>query len=137
MPVMCRPAPCDNNLYAQFYPSERTGVIAGVDVNLQRYPHLFVKYGLAPVVIVRQMISRKWFAAARAEYYRDYYALILPARLPGGLMIFGGSLGLDYMPVPNACWRIEGRWLRPSDDFSAGFKSPHNFCVTTSIAFSL
>ena len=127
-----------NNFYAQLYPGRKTGIIAGFDGGAQFVtPSSFVSW-YAPVVIVRQALGTRWFVAGRAEYFNDRSATVLLTRNNDGVVIQGYSVNADFVPVRNAMWRIEARWLFAGGYHDAAWlRRPWNVSFATSISFSI
>ncbi|MFN7708160.1 MAG: outer membrane beta-barrel protein [Sphingobacteriia bacterium] len=58
--------------------------------------------------------ARYWRSSLRAEYYSDPDAANLTSLThPGaGVVLYGSSLGLDYLPTTQAMLRLEARYLQ-------------------------
>ena len=61
---------------------------------------------------------------------------MIPTGTANGFQTTGVSLNLDYFPIPDLAWRIEGRWFNSRD---AIFATPEgttaqDFFIATSIA---
>lgn len=103
-----------NNLYAQRSITDVTTVVAGFDIGVEQQSkgsrdyHLWYTYSL----IIRQQVFDKWSLAGRVEYYNDKHNVIIPADTGEKFSTHGLSLNLDYKPIDNVMWRIEGRWLK-------------------------
>ena len=136
-----------NNFYAIINPAGRFGVTLGFDVGSDRKPVLrtgsdarvdgggsYIWY--SPVVIARYKTSDKSYVNGRVEYYEDKNAVIIG--IPG-FQTMGYSLGYDYVIMPNALFRVEGKLYDSKPNASAGpiFEGKRgNTSLTTSLAVS-
>ncbi|WP_247232840.1 porin [Telluribacter sp. SYSU D00476] len=125
-----------NNFYGQFQLSPRVGLIAGFDVGVQQRTQHSSSYDawLSPVLIARYTFTDNWAAALRAEYYQDPTGIIIRTGTPNSFKTAGVSMNLDYTPVPNMAWRIEGRWLNSRDrlfERGSSFVADNIFIVTS------
>jgi Putative beta-barrel porin-2, OmpL-like. bbp2 len=127
-----------NNLYGQFQLNDRFACILGFDYGMQQQSKGDSEYDvwLSPVGILKYTINEKWTAAFRAEYYEDETGIIIPVSTPNGFKTSGLSLNLDFRPLPNLAWRVEGRWLQSEDDIFYHEENPAstNLFFTTSLA---
>jgi hypothetical protein len=127
-----------NNFYVQSQLTKKFGFIAGFDIGLQQVNKESKNYNVwfSPIVIVRYMWKDKWSSALRAEYYQDKEGVIIPTGTPNGFKTSGLSLNLDYSPVKNIAWRIEGRWLQSTDKIFPRLNKNvnDNFAIISSIA---
>jgi hypothetical protein len=127
-----------NNFYVQSQLTKKFGFIAGFDIGLQQVNKESKNYNVwfSPIVIVRYMWKDKWSSALRAEYYQDKEGVIIPTGTPNGFKTSGLSLNLDYSPVKNIAWRIEGRWLQSTDNIFPRLNKNvnDNFAIISSIA---
>jgi hypothetical protein len=129
-----------NNFYVQSQPTKKFGFIAGFDIGGQQIKKETSSYNIwfSPVIIVRYSLTDRWSTSLRAEYYQDKDGVIFATGTPNGFQTSGLSLNLDYSPVKNVAWRLEGRWLDSIDKiFQRQNKNViDNFTVVSSIAVS-
>lgn len=129
-----------NNLYGQFQLTERLGFIAGFDSGVQQRTKNSSSYDLwlSPVAIVRYAMGEQWAAAFRAEYYQDETGIIISGEPAAGFRTTGLSLNLDYNPLENLAWRLEGRWLKGRDPLfeREGRLVADNFFIVSSLAIA-
>lgn len=129
-----------NNFYGQFQLSEKFGIITGLDFGMQQVNKDSNAYNnwYSPVCIIQYKPSTKIHIAARGEYYSDRKGVIIATGSPNGFQVMGYSLNLDYLPIENVIFRIEGRGLRSTDKVFTMHDKPNksNYFVTTSIGIS-
>lgn len=129
-----------NNIYVQSQLTKRFGFIAGLDIGGQQTKKESADYKVwfSPVIIVRYLWTNKWSTALRAEYYQDKDGVIIVTGTPNGFKTSGLSLNLDYSPIKNVAWRLEGRWLTSTAKiFTRQKKNVNdNFAIVSSIAVS-
>lgn len=127
-----------NNLYGQFQPTQKFGLIVGFDIGIQQRIKGSSVYDLwfSPVLIGQYSIHKSWKTAIRAEYYQDETGIIIPTNTPNGFKTMGLSLNMDYSPTQNIICRIEGRWLNSKDQIfeTKTALTDNNFIIATSIA---
>ena len=106
-----------NNFYVQSQLTKKLGFIAGFDIGAQQIKKGSEDYHVwfSPVVIVRYLWNESWSSALRAEYYHDKEGVIVYTETPNGFQTSGLSLNIDYSPLKNIVWRLEGRWLSSRD----------------------
>ncbi len=66
-------------------------------------------------LIVKRVLNAQWSAAARAEYFRDRYGVIVPTGTRDNFQTFSTSVNLDYAYSSSVLWRVEGRIYRSKD----------------------
>lgn len=129
-----------NNFYTIAQLNDKFGLTAGFDIGVQQRAEGSSEYDAwyTPVLIARYTPSEHWRVAARAEYYADANGVIIATGTPNGFKTFGYSLNLDYLPIENVMFRIEGRGLNSQDEIFLLDNAPsqQNFFFTTSIALS-
>lgn len=130
-----------HNLYGIFQLGDKVELTLGLDTGWEQKRKGESDYNtwFTPVGIVRYAATDKLALAFRAEYYRDQYGVIIATGTPDGFNVSGFSLNLDYAVMPNALWRIEGRFLSSGEDkifVRDGDLVKTNAFVTTSFAFS-
>jgi hypothetical protein len=131
-----------SNLYAQFKLGSRLSMITGFDAGIQQISKGANSYHswLAPVLIARYDFNSIWGWALRGEYYHDGNGVIIsvqPNAYEFSTLAISGNL--DYRPFSNVALRLEGRYLKATQDvlpFSDGFKD-NNLFVTLSLAVKL
>jgi hypothetical protein len=129
-----------NNMYCQAQVSKRVSIIVGLDLGVQQLQKNSTQYALwySPIVIARYLWTDQWSTSVRAEYYQDEDEVIIPTGTPTGFKTTGLSLNLDYSPVKNLAWRIEGRWLKSADNIfqRQNLLVNDNIALVSSIAVS-
>ncbi len=125
-----------NNFYSQIQVAEQVSMVLGFDVGLQQKAKQSATYYLwySPVLIGQVALSRKCNMAARVEYYSDPNAVIIPTVNADGFKVLGSSLNLDYAPVSNILFRLEGRWFNSQDALfkvDSGYRK-NNFLIGAS-----
>ncbi len=129
-----------NNLYVQSQLTKRLGVLGGFDIGTQQRIKGSDEYNIwfSPVIIIRYMLTSKWYSALRAELYQDKKGVIISTLSTIGFTTKGLSLNIDYLPGKNIACRVEGRWLGNSDKiFLMDNKSvSQNYVIASSIAIT-
>ena len=130
-----------HNFYGIFQLDDRWEATLGFDIGWEQTRPESSDYNTwyAPVVILRYAANDKCAVAARAEYYRDKNGVIIATGTPDGFGVLGLSINFDYAVIPNAVWRLEGRFLNSNKDaiFQRNGKTlKTNVFATTSIAVS-
>ncbi len=130
-----------HNFYGIFQLSPKWEATLGFDIGWEQTVRSSSDYNtwFTPIGILRYAATDKLCICARAEYYRDENGVIIATGTPNGFGVLGLSLNLDYAVLPNALWRIEGRFLNSTDDavfVREGRPEQSNVFVTTSIAVS-
>lgn len=135
-----------NNVYAIINPNRRVSAILGFDIGADRKPvgadgrrigmGNYVWY--SPVAIVRYSASDVVKLAGRVEYYDDKNGVIIATGTPNGFKTWGYSLNVDYVILPNALFRVEGKLYDSRDAIfeSKTNLSKTNTSLTTSLAVS-
>ncbi|ADB36139.1 porin [Spirosoma linguale] len=128
-----------NNFYAIINPNRKVSAILGFDIGTDQKPvgtGSYVWY--SPVAIVRYSVSDAVKVAGRVEYYDDKNGVIIATGTPNGFKTWGYSLNVDYVILPNALFRIEGKVYDSRDaifESKVGL-SKTNTSLTTSLAVS-
>jgi len=130
-----------HNLYGIFQVNDQWELTAAFDIGFEEKSpdNSDLNTWYSPIVVARYAATPKTAIAARAEFYRDENGVIIATGTPNGFGVVGLSLNVDYAVLPNALWRVEGRFLNSSDDpiFIRDEKLVNNnFFMTTSIAVS-
>lgn len=106
-----------HNLYGIFNVGSKFGITAGLDIGTEQKAKgkSDMNTWYSPVLIMRYMPTSQWAIAARGEYYNDKNQVIISTGTANGFKTTGFSLNVDYIPVPNAVIRLEGRRLNSKD----------------------
>lgn len=127
-----------NNLYGTFGVTEKFSLIAGIDYGLQQKAKGSSELSnwYTPVVIARYAFTDKLAAAGRVEYFNDADGVVIATETPHGFQTTGYSLNLDFTPVSNVMFRIEGRMFNGRDKtFIKGTElKNNNAALTASLA---
>jgi hypothetical protein len=138
-----------HNLYAIWQATDKLGLIGGFDTGLERERLPGSVRSVAwwnPTAIIRYQPINQFAIAGRVEYYSDPSGIMIapqdfrmpPAATinPNGFNTAGYSLNLDYIPVPGAMLRIEGRMFRSQDPIFMRQNAfvRHNAFIATSMA---
>lgn len=129
-----------HNFYGIFQLSEQWEATAGFDIGWEQTARNSSEYNTwySPVLILRYAANSKCSIAARAEYYSDENGVIIATGTSNGFGVMGLSLNVDYAFLPNAVWRIEGRFFNSQDDIFVrdnAFTNT-NGLITTALAVS-
>lgn len=127
-----------NHFYGQFQLSNKFSLIAGFDIGIQQTSKGASTYDnwYVPIIIGQYSINDAWKFAVRVEYFHDETGVIIPTGTVNGFQTTGFSLNIDYSPVQNLMWRIEGRGFTSQDavfENQSGMTN-NNFFIGTSIA---
>jgi hypothetical protein len=129
-----------HNFFAIIEPTEKFGFIAGFDIGTQQNSknQAVFQHWYALAVIVRYKLSSKFITSARAEYYSDKNAIIIPSNSGRGFNTLSYSLNFDYRISENALWRIEGKVLSSDEKVyvQENKLTPQNYWVCTALALS-
>lgn len=129
-----------NDFYVRYQASTRLMLLFGFDIGFQQASKASTSYNQwhTPVFIMQYKMSPDFTIAARAEYYADAKNVIIYTGRQGGFYTAGWSLNLDYQPVKNLTWRLEGRSLRNNREIFMVNNRPArtNYFITTSVAVS-
>ncbi|MND55228.1 hypothetical protein D3C80_463050 [compost metagenome] len=127
-----------NNFYGIFQVTDKLGLITGFDYGLEQKTKGSSDYNtwFSPVLIAKYAVSDKFTIAARGEYYQDENGVVISTGTPNGFKTFGYSLGVDYAPLKNILFRIEGKNFSSKDDVFSRNNEPvsNNGFVTASMA---
>lgn len=130
-----------SNLYAQYMPTKKFGLIVGFDAGMQQKGKGISAYNywLSPVVIARYIFHPQFTSAVRVEYYHDASGVIIPTTTENGFQVTGASLNLDYTPRPEVACRLEGRWLHGRDSvfYRDGNSVKNSYTLVVSIALKI
>ncbi|SKA13982.1 Putative beta-barrel porin-2, OmpL-like. bbp2 [Chitinophaga eiseniae] len=127
-----------NNLYGTFGITDKFSLIAGIDYGLQQKAKgsSDLSNWYTPIVIARYAFTDKLAAAGRVEYFNDADGVVIATDTPHGFQTTGYSLNLDFAPVSNVMFRVEGRMFNGRDKtFIKGTDlKNNNAAVTASLA---
>ena len=131
-----------NNFFAQFDINEKLGVTVGLDYGIQQRFKNSTEYEnwWVPTLITYYQLSEQWRTALRIEYFNDEDGVIVNSGIAGRFQNLGLSANIDYFPMPNVAFRVEGRlfqnkdaiYLRNGESFVH-----HNAFITASIAVKI
>jgi len=125
-----------HNLYAQFEPGEKLGIIAGFDLGSDKYNSTDYGIWYSPVVILRYSVSEQIKLAVRGEYYNDKNRIIIATNNLNGLRVSGISGNFDYQLSKMLQFRIEGKFYQAGDrEFSNN--SSKNYSLTSNMTIRL
>ena len=129
-----------HDLYGTFQFNSRLGLILGIDIGTEQKmvkSHTY-NYWITPAGILRFTLSDKWLMVVRAEYYNDKQSVIIATGTPNGFKTSGASFNVDYLPLKNAMFRLEGRTFDSRDKIflKANGSSATNSAVTFSTAIN-
>ncbi|MCW3462567.1 porin [Chitinophaga nivalis] len=138
MPDSVRQMRYFNNVYGTFGITDKFSLTAGLDYGLQQKTKgkgdLYNWY--SPIVIARYAFTNKFAMAGRAEYFNDQDGVVIATGTANGFQTTGFSLNLDFTPVDNMMFRVEGRMFDGKDKtFMKGteLKNTHT-AITASMA---
>ncbi|HVI46324.1 MAG TPA: porin [Chitinophaga sp.] len=127
-----------NNLYGTFNITDKFSFIAGIDYGLQQKEKGKSDFSnwYSPIVIARYAFTPKFAMAGRVEYFNDQDGVVIATNTPNGFQTTGYSLNLDFTPVDNVMFRIEGRMFNGKDKtfLKATELKNNNAAVTASLA---
>lgn len=129
-----------HNIYGIFQLTDAFGVTLGLDYGTQQKAkgNSDKNEVISPVIIARYSINPKWAVAGRFEYYQDKNGVFISTGTANGFKTNGYSLNIDYVPMPNAVVRLEGKVYDSKDKVFVRELNPvnHNAALTASIAVS-
>lgn len=110
------------DLYAYWTPSDKFSLLALLDIGSQQdklapqNPDSQIWHTANCILSYRW--AKEWRSSLRAEYYNDLKAAnVASATASGpGVEVYGGSLGVDYMPTALSMLRLEARYLQAGAD---------------------
>ena len=124
-----------HNLYLQYEPTKKFGIIAGFDIGSDKND--LNSYGIwySPVLILRQSINTKTRVALRGEYYNDKEQIIISTGTSNGFQTFGLSSNFDHDITDKIRVRFESKIYHSKDKI---FKNNNNnFSLTTNMTIRL
>ncbi len=126
-----------HNVYLQYEPTAKFGIIAGFDLGFEKILDQDFKSWYSPVLIFRQRTSKKSLLALRAEYYFDGDELLIQTGSKNGFQTFGLSTNFDYEINEKLKCRIEGKWFNAKDKIFTKNTSHDNYSLTTNLTIKL
>jgi hypothetical protein len=124
-----------HNVYLQYEPTNKFGIIAGFDIGMDKFNSTTYGTWYSPVLIIKQSINEKTKIALRGEYYNDPKQIIISTGTTNGFQTFGFSSNLDYDLNDKIKFRIEGKILHSKDKIFV--KENDNFSLTTNMTIKL
>ena len=126
-----------HNLYFQFEPTQKFGIIAGYDIGFERTFYSKFKKWYSPVIILKQRVNKKTVVALRGEYYSDKNDVIIATGLANGFQTFGLSSNVDYELNDKIKLRFEGKIYHSKDKIFTNNRSNNNYSLTTNLTIKL
>lgn len=124
-----------HNVYLQYEPSEKFGIIAGFDIGHDKYDAVNYSTWYAPVLILRQKIDKNFVIALRSEYYSDPKQIIITTNTTNGFQTLGFSTNLDYRLNQKIQSRIECKYFSSRDAIFD--QKNNNFSITSNLTFRI
>lgn len=129
-----------HNLYTILQFTKTIGITTGFDIGHEQR----IKNGdefnvwFTPTIILRCSPTDKWALALRGEYFNDKHGVIINTGTSNGFKTVGSSLNVDYLPVENVFFRVEGKYLNSKDPIfeKAGSPKRNNISISFSSAIS-
>ncbi len=122
-----------HNMYLQYEPTQKFGVIAGFDIGTEKSTNTDLHSWYSPVIILRYAISDKMKIALRGEYYNDKNQVIIITNTLNGFQVAGISSNIDYKINDKVLLRIEGKYYN-SKDLIFEYSKAENYSVSTSMS---
>jgi hypothetical protein len=124
-----------HNVYLQYEPTNKFGIIAGFDIGMDKFNSTTYGTWYSPVLIIKQSINEKIKIAFRGEYYNDPKQIIISTGTTNGFQTYGFSSNLDYDLNNKIKFRVEGKILHSKDKIFAN--ENNNFSLTTNMTIKL
>jgi hypothetical protein len=124
-----------HNIYLQYEPTNRFGMIVGFDIGRDKFNPTTYGTWFSPVVIVKQRINEKTRMAIRGEFYSDPKQIIIATGTTNGFQTFGFSSNLDYDINDKIKCRVEGKMYQSKDKIFVN--DMNNFSITTNLTIKL
>lgn len=124
-----------HNVYLQYEPTNKFGIIAGFDIGMDKFNSTTYGTWYSPVLIIKQNINEKTKIAFRGEYYSDPKQIIISTGTNNGFQTFGFSSNLDYEFNDKIKFRIEGKMFHSKDKIFAN--ENNNYSLTTIMTIKL
>ncbi|AMA50255.1 hypothetical protein AX766_07275 [Flavobacterium covae] len=122
-----------HNVYMQYEPSDKIGIIAGFDIGSDKYDNTNYGTWYGPILMLKTQLNKKMITAFRAEYYNDKNQIIVPTGTPNGFQVLGFSSNLDYELSEKLKFRFEAKAFNAKDRIFNN--DNNNYSVTTSLIF--
>ncbi len=126
-----------HNIYWQFEPTTKFGIIAGFDIGFEKVGSSKFNNWYSPVIILRERMGKKTLVALRAEYYADPKQLMIATGTTNGLQASGLSSNFDYAISDKLKFRIEGKLYDSKDKLFKSNTSNSNYSLTTNLTIKL
>lgn len=126
-----------HNLYLQYEPTQKFGIIAGFDIGFERTHYSKFNSWYSPVIIIRQRIGKKTAVALRGEYYSDKREILISTGTTNGFQTSGVSSNLDHDINNKVRFRIEGKMYHSKDKIFTKNTSSNNYSLTTNLTIKL
>ena len=125
-----------HNLYLQYQPKSKVGVIMGFDIGTDKYN--LNDYGIwfSPVLILRYSLNERMKIALRGEYYDDKNEIILTTNTYNGFQVSGISSNFDYKINKHVEFRIEAK-IYDSKDKLFQRNQHQNYSLTTNLTMKI
>lgn len=114
-----------NNLVVKLFPSKKVDVIICGDICMQEKTKIDDSTAMGMMfsgfASVKFKAAKNISLSVRGEYFQDNDAVMTPVFVnsegkSSGLKAYGVTGGIEYNPVPNSYFRIEGRYLNSDKD---------------------
>jgi hypothetical protein len=126
-----------HNVYMQFEPSEKWGIIAGFDWGTEKMGASSFQHWYTPVIIIRKAWGDHVKTALRGEYYSDKNQIIISTGTTHGFQTLGISANIDYDVNEKVKLRLEGKWYSSQDAIFDEGTQRQNTSMTTSLCIRL
>lgn len=124
-----------HNVYLQYEPTKKFGIIAGFDIGMDKLISSTYGTWFSPVLIIKQSINEKTIIAIRGEYYSDPKQIIISTGTTNGFQTYGISSNLDYEINDKIKFRIEGKMFHSKDKIFVN--ESNNYSLTTNMTIKL
>ena len=124
-----------HNVFLQYEPTKKFGIIAGFDIGIEKFNSSTYGTWYSPVLIIKQSINEKTIIAIRGEYYSDPKQIIISTGTTNGFQTYGLSSNLDYEINNKIKLRIEGKMFHSKDRIFAN--ESNNYSLTTNMTINL
>jgi hypothetical protein len=124
-----------HNFYLQYEPTSKFGIIAGIDIGVDKYNRFGYGTWYSPVLILRQMIAGNTAIALRGEYYADPKQIIITTGTANGFKTFALSANVDVNLHQHIKWRVEGKMYHAMDKIFNN--QQYNYSITTNLSIKL
>ncbi len=124
-----------HNFYMQYEPTNKFGIIAGIDIGRDKFNSTTYGFWYSPVLIIRQSINERTRIAFRGEYYYDPKQIIISTSTTNGFQTFGLSSNIDFELNDKVKFRVEGKMFHSKDKIFAN--ENNNYSLTTNMTIKL